>query len=140
MISRCRKAPAAAGGGWGPAGMPVVQVPIDKKKNHFSIAFAFRPGDNSVRYSYELPYTGNAATVKIPTIYPGAQLLVLAAPTMQISGEGLEPGGQEQGMNIYGRESLPANSVFSVSVSGTAPPPKGDADGGSQRWSSKAGP
>ena len=45
---------------------------------------------------------------------------------MQISGEGLEPGGQEQGMNIYGREGLPANSVFSVNVSGTAPPPNGE--------------
>src|SRR4029077_5327719 len=43
----------------GPAGMPVVQVPIDKKNNHYSIAFAFRPGGNSVRFSYELPYPGN---------------------------------------------------------------------------------
>src|SRR5207302_109760 len=58
----------------GPAGMPVVQVPLDKKNNHYSIAFAFRPGDNSVRYSYELPYPGNTATVRIPTIYPGGRL------------------------------------------------------------------
>ena len=109
---------------WGPSGMPVVQATIDKTKNHYAIAYAFRPGESGVRYSYELPYAGNAATLKFPTMYPGAKLLVLAAPTMQISGEGLEPGGQEQGMNIYGRESLPANSVFSVNVSGTAPPPK----------------
>ncbi len=33
----------------GPSGMPVVQLPIDKKKNRYSIAFAFRPGENSVR-------------------------------------------------------------------------------------------
>src|SRR5712664_1514948 len=58
----------------GPAGMPVAQLPIDKKNNHYSIAFAFRPGENSVRYSYELPYPGNAATVKLPTIYPGGRL------------------------------------------------------------------
>jgi len=58
----------------GPAGMPVVQLAIDKKKNRYSIAFAFRPGDSSVRFSYELPYTGNAATVKIPTIYPGGAI------------------------------------------------------------------
>src|SRR6266852_45492 len=27
----------------GPSGMPVVQLPIDKKNNHYSIAYAFRP-------------------------------------------------------------------------------------------------
>jgi hypothetical protein len=111
----------------GPAGMPVVQLPIDKKKNHYSIAFAFRPGGNSVRYSYELPYPGNAATVKIPTIYPGGRLLVVAPPSVQISGEGLVPGGQEQGMNLYGRQDVPAGTLVAVSVSGTAPPPETNA-------------
>src|SRR6202166_4675865 len=33
----------------GPAGMPVVQAPIDKGKGHFAIAYAFRPGENTVR-------------------------------------------------------------------------------------------
>jgi hypothetical protein len=107
----------------GPAGMPVRQVQIDKKNNHYSIAFAFRPGENSVRYSYELPYTGNAATVKIPTIYPGGRLLIVAPPSVQISGDGLAPGGQEQGMNLYGRQDVPAGTLVAVIVSGTAPPP-----------------
>src|SRR5712664_2136601 len=107
----------------GPAGMPVVQVPIDKKNNHYSIAFAFRPGENSVRFSYELPYPGNAATVKIPTTYPGGQLLVVAPPSVQVSGDGLAPGGQEQGMNLYGRQDVPAGTVVAVSLSGTAPSP-----------------
>src|SRR6266446_5121343 len=111
----------------GPAGMPVVQLPIDKKKNRFSIAFAFRPGNSSVRYSYELPYAGNTAAVKIPTIYPGGRLLVVAQPTVQISGEGLVPGGQEQGMNLYGRDDVPAGTLVTVSVSGTAPPPSANA-------------
>jgi len=115
----------------GPAGMPVMQVPIDKKNNHYSIAFAFRPGDNSVLYSYELPYTGNAATVKIPTIYPGGRLLVVAPPSVQISGDGLTPGGQEQGMNLYGRQDVPAGTLVAVSVSGTAPPP--DANAGAEQ-------
>ena len=38
--------------------MPVVQAPIDKTKNQYSIAYAFRPGESGVRYSYELPYPG----------------------------------------------------------------------------------
>ena len=111
----------------GPAGMPVVQLPIDKKKNHYSIAFAFRPGQNSVRYSYELPYPGNAATVNIPTIYPGGRLLVVAPPSVQINGDGLAPGGQEQGMNLYGRQDVPAGTIVAVSVSGTAPAPDANA-------------
>ena len=115
----------------GPAGMPVVQLPIDKKNNHYSIAFAFRPGDNSVRYSYTLPYEGNAATVKIATIYPGSRLLVVAPPSVQISGDGLAPGGQEQGMNLYGRQDVPAGTLVAVSVSGTAPAP--DANTGAEQ-------
>src|SRR2546428_3643426 len=83
----------------GPAGMPVVQLPIDRKNNRYSIAFAFRPGENSVRYSYELPYARNAATVKIPTVHSGARLLIVAPPSVQITGDGLAAGGQEQGMN-----------------------------------------
>ncbi len=115
---------------WGPSGMPVVQATIDKTKNRYAIAFAFRPGESGVRYSYELPYAGNTATLKLPTLYPGAKLLVLAAPTVQVSGEGLQPGGQEQGMNIYGRDSLPSNNLFAVNVSGTAPAPnaRGESD------------
>jgi hypothetical protein len=108
----------------GPAGMPVVQAPIDKSKGHFAIAYAFRPGENTVRYSYEIPYPNNAASIKIPpSSYLARRLLVVAPPTVQISGEGLLAGGQEQGMSIYGRENLPANATVAVSVSGTAPPP-----------------
>ncbi len=115
----------------GPAGMPVVQLPIDKKNNRYSIAFAFRPGESSVRFSYELPYPGNAATVKIPTIYPGGRLLVAAPPSVQISGDGLTPNGEEQGMNLYGRQDVPAGTLVAVSVSGTAPPP--DANAGAEQ-------
>jgi hypothetical protein len=112
---------------WGPSGMPVVQATIDKSKNRYAIAFAFRPGESGMRYSYELPYAGNAATLNLPTVYPGARLLVLAPPTMQVSGDGLQPGGQEQGMNVYGRDGVPANSVFALNISGTAPPPNRDS-------------
>jgi hypothetical protein len=119
---------------WGPSGMPVVQATIDKTKNRYAVAFAFRPGESGVRFSYALPYTGNAATVNLPTVYPGAKLLVLAAPTVQVSGDGLQAGGQEQGMNIYGRDNLPGNAAFVVNVSGTAPPPnaRGESDPQSQ--------
>jgi hypothetical protein len=124
---------------WGPSGMPVVQATIDKTKNKYAVAFAFRPGESGVRYSYELPYAGNSTTLNLPTVYPGARLLVLAPPTMQISGDGLQPGGQEQGMNIYGREGVPANTVLVVNVSGTAPPQSAGGDAGAQGRDSQQG-
>jgi len=130
---------------WGPSGMPVVQSTIDKTKNRYAVAFAFRPGESGVRYSYELPYSGNTASIKLPTVYPDAKLLVLGAPSLQSGGDGLEPNGQEQGMNIYGRGPLAKGSVYSVSVSGTAPPPNarggggGDSDGGGQPDQGAAG-
>src|SRR5467141_589220 len=115
----------------GPTGMPVVQAPIDKKNNHYSIAYAFRPGESRVRYSYEISYPGNAATVKISTIYPGGRLIVVAPPTVQVSGQGLAAGGQEQGMNLYGRDDVPAGTIVALNLSGTAPPP--DAGGGADQ-------
>ena len=118
----------------GPTGMPVVQAPIDKKNNHYSLAYAFRPGESRVRYSYEIPYPGNAATVKISTIYPGGRLIVVAPPAVQVSGQGLAAGGQEQGMSLYGRDDVPAGTIVAVNLSGTAPPPDsgGGADQGQQ--------
>ena len=116
----------------GPAGMPVVQLPIDKKRNRYSIAFALRPGATSVRDSYELPYPGNAATIKIPATYPGSRLLIAAPPSVQISADGLTRDGQEQGMSLYGRQDVPAGTVVAVSVSGTAPDTNAGAEQGHQ--------
>ncbi|MGH9743672.1 MAG: hypothetical protein ACRD51_15110 [Candidatus Acidiferrum sp.] len=113
----------------GPSGMPIVQTAIDHGKNRYSVDYAFRPGDNGVRFSYDIPYAGNSATVKLPTVYPSARLVVVAPPTVQITGDGLQAGGQEQGMSVYSRESLAANSIVSVGVSGTAPPPSANDSG-----------
>ncbi len=119
---------------WGPSGMPVVQTTIDHGKNRYAVAFAFRPGESGVRYSYKLPYPGNTATVKIPCVYPEGRLMVVAPPTVQVTGDGLQPAGQEQGMNLYERASVPANAMVTVDLSGTAPPPSAgaSADSGGQ--------
>jgi hypothetical protein len=116
----------------GPTGMPVQQLPMDKKKNRYSIAYAFRPGDNSVRYSYHVPYPGNAAALKIPTIYPGGRLLLVAPPTMEVRGDGFSAAGQEQGMNLYLRQDVPAGALVAVNVSGTAPTEGAAAGAGQQ--------
>jgi hypothetical protein len=127
----------------GPAGMPVVQAPIDEKKGKYAIAYALRPGQSTVRYSYEVPYPGDTATVKVATVYPSVRLLVVASPTLRISGDGLQSGGQEQGMSVYGRENVPANNVMAVNVSGTAPPLQAggsDSGGGGQGGQDARGP
>jgi hypothetical protein len=58
-------------------------------------------------------------------------LLVAAPPSVQVSGDGLALGGQEQGMNIYGRDDVPAGTLVAVNVSGTAPP--ADASAGADQ-------
>jgi len=111
----------------GPSGMPVVQAPIDKGKGKYAIAFAFRPGESDVRLSYELPYPNDSATVKIPTTYGGGRLLVVAPPTVKLTGDGLQMAGQEQGMNIYEHGPVTAGTTLAVALSGTAPPPSQSA-------------
>ncbi|HKW36018.1 MAG TPA: hypothetical protein VJN92_23650 [Candidatus Acidoferrum sp.] len=104
----------------GPSGMPLTQLPIDNKNNRYSIAFAFHPGDSTVRYSYDLPYLNNAAAVKIPTVYPGGRVLFVAPPGLQVTGDGLSAAGQEQGMNLFLRQDVAAGMLVAVNVSGTA--------------------
>ncbi len=107
----------------GPSGMPVVQAPIEKGKNEYAISFAFRPGESEVRLSYELPYPNNKIAVKLPTLYGGGRLLVVAPPSVQLTGDGLQMAGQEQGMNIYERASVATGTTVTINLSGTAPPP-----------------
>ena len=105
----------------GSSGMPVVQGTIDKGKNQEAIAFAFRPGESGVRISYKLPYPGNQTKLRFVSTYATEKLAVFAPPSVQISGEGFSPAGQDQGFLVYLRESVAANTPLSVSVSGTAP-------------------
>jgi hypothetical protein len=107
----------------GPSGMPVVQAPIEKGKNKYAISFAFRPGESEVRLSYELPYPNNKIAVKLPTLYGGGRLLVVAPPSVTLTGDGLQMAGQEQGMNIYERASVATGTIITINLSGTAPPP-----------------
>jgi hypothetical protein len=107
----------------GPSGMPVVQAPIEKGKNQYAISFAFRPGESEVRLSYELPYPNNKIAVRLPTLYGGGRLLVVAPPSVQLTGDGLQMAGQEQGMNIYERASISTGTIITINLSGTAPPP-----------------
>jgi hypothetical protein len=115
---------------WGTSGMPVVQGTIDKGKNKMAIAFPFRPGESGVRLSYKMPYAGNHLMLRNVSPYATERLIIAAPPTVQISGSGISPAGQDQGFNVYMRDNVAANSPIDVSVSGTAPLPASHQGGG----------
>jgi hypothetical protein len=114
---------------WSSAGMPVVQGTIDKGKNNSAIAFAFKPGKNGVRISYQMPYPSNKTALKLISHYATPSFFLVAPPTVTISGAGLNPGGSQDGYSIYGRDGVPANAALEVAISGTAPPPTAEAGG-----------
>jgi hypothetical protein len=108
-------------------GMSVQQAPIDKGKGRNAIAYAFRPGETSIRLSYEIAYPGSATSVKLTAVYPGVKMLVVAPPGVTITGDGLTQAGQEQGMMLYAHQPLDAKAGFTVSVSGVGAPQAADA-------------
>jgi hypothetical protein len=114
----------------GSMGMSIQQASIDKGKGFYAIAYPFRPGETSVRLSYELPYDGNVASVKLTATYPGVKTLVVVPPGVTVTGDGLTAAGQEQGMFLFAHEPLAAKASFTVKLSGTAAPQAADAGGG----------
>jgi hypothetical protein len=109
---------------WGPSGMPVVQGTMDRGKDKYAIAYAFQPGDNGVRFSYQLPYSSNHADLRLTSDYSVGRVMLVAPPTVKVDSPGFTAAGTEQGFNLYTRDGMPAGLPFDVSVSGTAPPPQ----------------
>jgi hypothetical protein len=114
----------------GSLGMDVPQASIDKGKGLYAIAYAFHPGQTNVRLSYELPYPGNSANVKLPATYSGMRMLLVAPPGVTLSGPGISAAGQEQGMNVFLHEALAAKAALNVSVSGVGAPQAAEAADG----------
>ena len=108
---------------WGAAGMPVIQGTIDKGNGVEAVDWPFRPGDNGVRLSYQLPYNSNQATFRTSSLYNVQRVMLIVPPGLQVSSTGFVPAGTEQGYDIYTRDSIVANSPFTISVSGTASEP-----------------
>jgi len=113
----------------GALGMDVPQASIDKGKGLYAIAYAFHPGETNIRLSYELPYSGNAATVKLAALYPGMRILLVAPPGVTLAGDGVSAAGQEQGMNVFIHDALAAKAALTVSIAGVGSPQAADAAG-----------
>ena len=114
---------------WGPSGMPVVQGTINRGKQKYAIAYAFQPGDNGVRLSYQIPYPSNQTKLRFSADYAIDRVMLVAPPSVQVTSEGFSPAGTEQGFNLYTRDMVAAGLPFDVSVSGTAPPPSAQSQG-----------
>jgi hypothetical protein len=124
------------------SGMPVTQASIEKGNGKYAIAYAFRPGETSIRFSYDLPYAGQAAILKLPATYPGVKLLVVAPPGVTVSGDGLQPAGQEEGMMVYTHDPLGAKAALTVNISGVGSPQQtggGGAQSQQQEGNSRPG-
>jgi len=120
-------------------GVAVPQASIDKGKGRYAIAYPFRPGETSIRLSYELAYAGNAASVKLPATYGGLKMLVVAPPGVSVGGDGLKPAGQEQGMMVYTHEPLAAKARLLVQLSGIGNPQAAEASGAQGQQVGKEG-
>lgn len=125
---------------WGPSGMPVQQGTIDKAKNRYSVAFAFRPGENGIRLAYQFPYANNSAVVRPASLYPVRRVSLIVPPTMQVQAEGFTLSGNDQGWNVYTRDGVAAGARLEISVSGTAPPASGEEAQGAGGASAPANP
>lgn len=108
---------------WDSTGMPVIQGTVDLGKGLEAVDWPFRPGDNGLRISYQLPYASNQATIQTSSLYDVQRVLLVAPPGLQVSSEGFTPAGTEQGYDIYTRDSVAANTPMTIAVSGTAPEP-----------------
>jgi hypothetical protein len=115
---------------WGPSGMPVLQGTMDKGKGKYAIAYAFQPGDNGVRFSYQLAYPGNHADLRLTSDYSVGRVMLVAPPSVTVKSDGFTPAGNEQGFSLYTRDNIPAGFPFDVSVSGTAPAPQASGNQG----------
>lgn len=112
----------------GTSGMPVKQVPVSKGNGVEAIDYPFRPGDSSVRLSYRVPYPGNHTSLKFSARYPVNRVAIFAPPAIEVSGSGFAPAGQQQGFNVFLKESVAANTLEAVFVSGSGPVPQSQAD------------
>ncbi|HKO05899.1 MAG TPA: carboxypeptidase-like regulatory domain-containing protein [Candidatus Acidoferrales bacterium] len=124
-----------------PGGMPTTQGTIDKAKNRYAVDFPLKPGETNIRISYDLPYTGDHATLRAATVMPAARAMLAAPVGVQISADGFNPAGNDQGFTLLTREDLAAGANFAVTLSGAAsvqaqaqpqgqPPERGQGAGG----------
>lgn len=111
---------------WDSSQMPVIQGTIDKGSGVEAVDWPFRPGENGVRISYQLPYATNQASIQATSFYDVQRVILAVPPGLQVSAAGFSPAGNEQGFDIYTHDGVAANAPLTIAVSGTASPAAAD--------------
>jgi hypothetical protein len=106
-----------------PGGMPLPQGTTDRGKNRYAVDFPIKPGETAFRIAYDLPYEGDKADFRAPSILPADRVMLAAPVGMTISADGFTPGGTEQGYTLVVKQHVAAGSPLAISLSGTAPMP-----------------
>jgi hypothetical protein len=117
---------------WDASKMPVIQGTIDKGNGVEAVDWPFRPGDNGVRISYEVPYTSNQATIQSASAYDVQNVILAVPPGLQVSAAGFSRAESEEGFDIYTHAAVAANSPLTISISGIASAPAASADNGTR--------
>lgn len=112
---------------WDASNMPVIQGTIDKGNGVEAVDWPFRPGDNGVRISYQLPYASNQASIQATSLYDVERVILAVPPGLQISAPGFSRADNEQGYDIYTHDGVAANTPLAISISGTASVPASGA-------------
>lgn len=119
--------------------MPTLQNPIDAPKNRKALDWAFRPGKSIVKIDYLLPYASNQATIRTRSPYSATHVFLAVPPGIQLSSDGFNRIGSEDGYDIYGHQSLPAETALVISISGTASTPSAPNAGTASTGSADTG-
>lgn len=101
-------------------GMPTLQKTIQLPNGRQAIDWVFRPGKSYIRISYLLPYSSSRAVINTASVYSLLHVFLAVPAGVQVSSDGFSRLGSEEGYDVYGRQSVKANTEMAISVSGTA--------------------
>ncbi len=117
--------------------VPTLQKTIALSGGRRAINWAFRPGKNTVQISYDVPYSSNRATIATRSPYAATHVFLAVPPGVQVSSQGFDSVGSEEGYNVYLRQSVPAGTELAFAVSGV--PSAGSSSSSGQSASAASG-
>jgi len=129
----------------GPGGMPVnASMPPSGEKDHYSILFPVRPGENRFQVAYTMFYDGKAE-LKPAIVEPTENFAVSIPKSMQLtpaSGSRLQARGEDSGLLVYVASNVkPGDALgFAISGEGIAPDATEQGDQSAQGGADSARP
>lgn len=105
-----------------PNGQPIQTSPVPlKQKNHYSFAFALKPGETRFQLAYHVPYTGQASVTPKLTL-PFEHFVVMTPTSMKVDFKNaslFQAMNDQPGANIQTTAHVNAGEDVSFKISGT---------------------